>query len=90
MTLYVKPTSAIIIHDYHIQNLVFIMVIQDPFVQIKIEGVKQKTDVHRHGGTTPSWNNLLKFKTDGNKIQVRLKSKDLFIDNLVGEADVDL
>lgn len=64
----------------------------DPYVKVKYDGKKHKTQVHSGGGKNPSWNDTLSFKaSDCSLIHISVWDEDTASSNdMVGEAQIDL
>lgn len=57
MTLYISPKTALLTHDTELlANMVMDYDIQDPYVQVKIDGEKKRTRADKGGGKKPKWN----------------------------------
>ena len=58
-TLIVKPTAGNFVSDGEWLGTA------DPYLEITLGGTKQKTSVSTDGGKTPTWNDTLTFKVNG-------------------------
>jgi len=63
----------------------------DPYVEIELGSLKQRTKVHNSGGKNPRWEETLKFKViNETELKLSVFDKDLTSDDLVGNTIVFL
>lgn len=64
----------------------------DPYVEVIINGVSKKTQVHKSGGINPRWNDKLSFDARPNdNITMRIFDKDTFKkDDYIGEVNTSM
>lgn len=65
----------------------------DPYVVVEYRSKQKKTRVIRGGGKTPVWKETLEFAVQNrasDSIRFRCMDEDLFSDDIIGEATVQI
>ena len=44
----------------------------DPYVKFEIGKEKKKTKVHKSGGKSPIWNDVITMRTNGSKLKIKV------------------